>query len=211
MYAALKRTLDVIVSLALITLLLPVWGLAAAAIRLTSPGPVFYSQIRGGRHGRPFRSLKFRTMRADHVHDPREIVPLTHAAITPVGRLLRRTKLDETPQLINILRGEMSLIGPRPTIMEQVEAYDAFQRRRLEVRPGLTGLAQVNGNASMSWDERIRYDVYYVDHAGPLLDLAILARTVLVVLLGEERFSRPFDESPYARRPRRRKGKATRR
>jgi len=200
MYAGLRRILDVVVSLALMALLLPAWAVAAAAIRLTSPGPVFFTQVRGGLHGRPFRSLKFRTMRADHVHDPGEIVPLTHAAVTPVGRLLRRTKLDETPQLINVLRGEMSLIGPRPTIMEQVEAYDAFQRRRLEVRPGLTGLAQVNGNASMSWEERIRYDVYYVDHAGPLLDLAILAKTVLVVLLGERRFSRPFDESPYARR-----------
>jgi lipopolysaccharide/colanic/teichoic acid biosynthesis glycosyltransferase len=114
-----------------------------------------------------------------------------------LGRFLRRTKIDETPQLFNVLRGDMSLIGPRPTIMDQVVRYDAFERRRLELRPGLTGLAQVNSNATMSWPERIKYDVYYVDHVGPLLDGWILAKTVAVLLLGEQRFSRPFEESPY--------------
>src|SRR5438552_1167373 len=104
-------------------LLVPVWLTAAIAIKLTSPGPVLFRQTRGGRFGRPFESYKFRTMRADHRHDPTEIVPLTHAAITPVGRVLRRLKIDELPQLLNILKGDMSLVGPRPTIMEQVLAY----------------------------------------------------------------------------------------
>lgn len=198
-YAALKRTGDVAISLALIVLLLPLWLLAALAVKLTSRGPVLFSQERGGRGGVPFRSYKFRTLRADHVHDPSEIVPLDHAHVTPVGRWLRRFKIDEMPQLFNVLKGDMSLVGPRPTILEQVRAYDAFQRRRLEVRPGITGLAQVNGNARMSWDERIKYDVYYVDHVGLWLDLCILAKTLLVILLGEARFARRFEESPYAR------------
>lgn len=183
-------------------LLAPVWLLAAAAVKLSSPGPVLFSQPRGGRGSVPFLSYKFRTMRADHRHDPGEIVPLSHPNITAVGRLLRRLKIDELPQLLNVLKGDMSLVGPRPTIMEQVLAYNDFQRRRQEVRPGITGLAQVNGNAEISWDERIRYDVYYVDHMSLWLDLAILAKTVLIVLLGESRFIRPFEQSPYAgRRP----------
>lgn len=192
--------MDVLVSFVLILLLLPVWLVTAVTIKLTSPGPLLFTQTRGGRRGRPFTSYKFRTMRSDHVHDPTELMPLTHSSITPVGRSLRRLKIDETPQLLNILRGDMSLIGPRPTIMEQIEAYDAFERRRLEVRPGLTGLAQVNGNAAMSWPERIKYDVYYVDHVGPWLDLQILCKTVAVIVFGEERYSRPFEQSPYAER-----------
>lgn len=198
MYPVLKRLVDVSASALLILLLAPVWILAAAAIKLTSPGSVLFRQERGGLGGRPFWSYKFRTMRADHRHDPAEIVPLAHPAITPAGRLLRRLKIDELPQLLNVLRGDMSLVGPRPTIMEQVRAYDDFQRRRLEVRPGITGLAQVNGNAEISWDERIKYDVYYVDHLSAGMDLFILARTAAVIALGEERFTRPFDASPYA-------------
>lgn len=201
MYLFLKRLLDVVVSLTLTVLMLPIWALCALGVKLTSPGPLLFTQTRGGQGGRPFDALKFRTMRADHVHDPTEIVPLTHEAITPIGRLLRRTKLDESPQIINVLKGDMSLIGPRPTIMEQVEAYDQFQRRRLEVRPGITGLAQVNGNAEISWDERIKYDVYYVDHMSLWMDLTILAKTIVVVLLGEKRFTRLFEQSPYAEHP----------
>lgn len=199
LYAAFKRTFDVVVSLGLILALTPVWLGAAVLIKLTSPGPILFRQERGGRGGRPFPSYKFRTMRADHRHDPEEIVPLTHQAVTPAGRFLRRFKIDELPQLLNVLKGDMSLVGPRPTIMEQVLTYDEFRRRRLEVRPGITGLAQVNGNANIPWDERIRYDVHYVDHVSFLLDLSILARTLAVIVLGEARFSRPFDQSPYAR------------
>lgn len=200
MYPAIKRLLDFSISLILVVLLIPVWLLTALAVRLTSPGPVFFFQERGGLNGKPFRIAKFRTMYVDHVHDPNEVVPLSHSGITPVGRVLRRTKIDELPQLFSILRGDMSLVGPRPTIMEQIREYDAFRRRRLEVRPGIAGLAQVNGNTSIPWDERIRYDVYYVDHMSFGLDLTILFRTVLIVILGETMFSRPFDQSPYAER-----------
>jgi undecaprenyl phosphate N,N'-diacetylbacillosamine 1-phosphate transferase len=198
-YFAIRRIADVLVSVAIMILLLPVWMATAIGIKLTSPGPLLFSQTRGGRNGVPFTAYKFRTMKPDHVHDPTEIVPLKHQGITGFGRFLRRTKIDETPQLFNILMGDMSIIGLRPTIMDQIIRYDAFERRRLEVRPGLTGLAQVNSNATMSWPERIKYDVYYVDHVGPLLDAWILVKSVAVVILGEERFSRPFEESPYAK------------
>ena len=198
-YPFIKRTVDILASLVLILLLSPVWVVTALVIKLTSPGPVFFIQTRGGRGGRAFRSLKFRTMRADHVHDPQELMPLSHPAITSFGRLIRRLKIDELPQVFNVFIGDMSLVGPRPTIMDQIQAYDDLQRRRLEVRPGVTGLAQVNGNAAMSWDERIRYDIYYVDHMGPWFDLGILLKTVLVVVFGESRFARPFEETSYAR------------
>lgn len=166
----------------------PVLAASALVVRATSPGPVFFRQRRTGKGGVPFEVLKLRTMSAAHRHDPNEVIAANHFAVTPVGGVLRRLKLDEVPQLLNVLRGEMSLVGPRPTIPEQTDAYTAEQRRRLQVRPGLTGLAQVNGNAAISWDERIRYDLAYVDNLSLAMDLRILMRTVAVVLLGEERF-----------------------
>jgi lipopolysaccharide/colanic/teichoic acid biosynthesis glycosyltransferase len=196
-----KRPFDIVVSLVVILLVSPILLLAALAVKLSSRGPLFFVQERTGRHGEPFFPAKFRTMRADHRHDIREIVPLGHSAITPVGKLLRRFKIDELPQLFWVLNGRMSLIGPRPTIPEQTRVYDAFQWRRLLARPGATGLAQVNSSSTRTWDERIRYDVYYVEHHNLLMDLGILAKTVLVILLGEERFARPFETSPYGRRP----------
>ncbi len=201
MYATVKRGFDILFSAVLIVLMLPVWLFAVCVVKLSSPGPLLFSQPRGGLKCRPFISYKFRTMAADHVHDPTEVMPLSHPNITPLGRFLRRTKIDELPQLFNILKGDMSLIGPRPTIMDQVNNYNDFQRRRQDVRPGLTGLAQVNTNPEMDWDERIKYDVYYVEHLGPGLDLLILLKTFAVVLLGEKRFSRTFEQSPYGRTP----------
>jgi len=200
-YSIFKRLFDIVVSIVLMVLLSPLIILLAVLIKITSPGPVCFVQTRGGRNGKPFKLIKFRTMRADHEHDIREVIPLSHPSITPLGRLLRRLKLDELPQLINVLKGDMSIIGPRPTIMEQVLAYDDFKRRRLEVRPGCTGLAQVNGSGQLSWDERIKYDVYYVKHLGPTIELGILAKTALILVLGDERFSRPFEKSPYAQKP----------
>jgi len=199
-YLTVKRGLDIVVSLALIALLSPVWLAASLAVKCSSRGPVLFVQERCGQAGRRFPLIKYRTMRVDHVHDPTEIVALRHPGVTWVGRILRRTKVDELPQLFNVLAGHMSLIGPRPTIPEQVEQYDDFQRRRLEVRPGIIGLAQVNGNVALTWDERIRYDVYYVDHVSAALDLGIMLKSGAVVVLGEERFARPFDASPYAGR-----------
>jgi lipopolysaccharide/colanic/teichoic acid biosynthesis glycosyltransferase len=196
-----KRPFDAIVAALLIVMLSPVLGIAALLVKLTSAGPVFFTQERTGRNGRVFRVRKFRTMYRDHKHDVKETVPLDHPAITPVGRVLRRLKIDELPQLFSVLCGTMSLIGPRPGLPSQAAAYDDFQRRRLLVRPGCTGLSQVNSmSRGADWTERIRYDVYYVAHCGLWLDLTILAKTPLVVLLGEQRFDRPFAKSPYARR-----------
>jgi sugar transferase EpsL len=183
----------------IVLLLSPVLLAAAGLVRLTSRGPLLFVQERGGRHGRPFQVYKFRTMRGTRRPDPKELVPLDHPEITGAGWWLRRFKIDELPQLFNVIKGDMSLVGPRPTLMDQVEAYDDFQRQRLLVRPGITGLAQTHGNTLMSWDERILYDVAYVHRCGFLLDMYILVRTVLVVVLGEKAMTRSFDETRYAR------------
>ena len=195
-YEITKRLLDVVVAAVLLVLLLPVMVVIYVLVRITSPGPGLFSQQRVGKDGRIFRLVKFRTMRADHRHDPDPsiVITPTHEAVTPLGRFLRRFKLDELPQLLNVLAGEMSLVGPRPTVPEQVAEYDDFKRRRLEVPPGITGLAQVNGGTALSWDERIEWDVYYVDHRGFWMDLKILARTFLALLVGTERRVRRLAE-----------------
>ncbi len=182
----LKRCLDATGSTLVLALALPLFLCVAGLVLLEDRGPVFYRQRRVGLGGRPFELLKFRSLR---VHDlSTEVVGQvsgSHPLVTRTGRVIRRLKIDELPQLLNVLRGDMSLVGPRPTVPEQVERYDAFQRRRLEMRPGITGWAQVNGNVQLSWDERITLDVWYVDHWSPVLDARILARTVAVVLFGE--------------------------
>lgn len=185
-------------------LLLPAGPLLLAAmvlVKITSPGSAFFKQVRTGRHGNEFQPYKLRTMSAHRAPDVHEIVSLDHPEITPVGRFLRKFKIDELPQLMNVLRGEMALIGPRPTLPEQTRRYDDHQRQRLLVRPGMTGLAQVNGNTSTPWSERIKYDVHYVRTHGLLMDLGIVFKTFGVVLWGEQRYARPYDESPYARDP----------
>ena len=181
----MNRAFDVLIGGAGIVLASPVLGLAALAIKAGDGGPVFYRQIRVGRGGEDFELLKLRTMEvgaeargagfAVNEGDPR---------ITRVGRLLRRASIDELPQLWNVLRGDMSVIGPRPTLRYQVERYDGRQRRRLEVKPGLTGWAQVNGRAALPWPERIELDVWYVEHRSPSVDLRILLRTPLALFRG---------------------------
>ncbi len=194
-----KRVCDFVAAVIILVLVSPVLLAALIAIRFSEPGPVFFRQVRTGRLGREFRLFKLRTMRAGRTPDPQELVPLDHPEITAVGRVLRRLKIDELPQILNVLAGDMALVGPRPTLPDQTRVYDAFQRQRLLVRPGVTGLAQVNGSATLSWDERIKYDVYYVRRHGLLMDLGILLKTPAVVLLGEARFARPFAASPYGR------------
>ncbi|HXG75406.1 MAG TPA: sugar transferase [Gaiellaceae bacterium] len=184
----MNRALDVVLAGTGLALTSPLLGLAALAIKLEDGGPVLYRQTRVGKDGRDFELLKLRTMVvgaermgagfAVDKGDPR---------ITRVGRVLRRTSLDELPQLWNVLRGDMSVIGPRPTLRYQVEQYDERQRRRLEVRPGLTGWAQVNGRAALPWSERIELDVWYVEHRSPWLDLKILLRTPLALFRGTYR------------------------
>ena len=163
----------------------PLLALAAIAIKLDSRGPVLYRQRRAGRGGEPFDVLKLRTMieGAEHVGAGLAI-DAGDARVTRVGALLRRASIDELPNLVNVLRGEMSLIGPRPTLPAQVAQYTPRQRLRLEVKPGITGWAQVNGRASLPWDQRIELDIFYVEHRSLTLDLKILLRTPLLVLGG---------------------------
>jgi lipopolysaccharide/colanic/teichoic acid biosynthesis glycosyltransferase len=180
-----RRAIDIVVSAGALLVAWPLLAAAAVAIRMGSPGPVLYRQRRAGRGGRPFELLKLRTMvsGAEHIgaglaineDDPR---------VTRVGALLRRTSLDELPNLVNVLRGEMSLIGPRPTLPAQVEQYTERQRGRLSIKPGITGWAQVNGRASLPWPERIELDLYYIEHRSLSLDLEILRRSIGLVLGG---------------------------
>ncbi len=194
-----KRWFDVAGSLILLTAVSPVLLVAALLIKLTSAGPILFTQDRAGKDGLAFRVLKLRTMRGSRKPDPKELVPLDHPEITGVGRIFRRLKIDELPQLINVLKGDMSLVGPRPTLLDQAEAYDGFRRTRLLLRPGATGLAQVNCSAQVSWDERILYDVVYVSRCSFWLDVTIFFRTIFVLVLGEQRMTRPFSKTPYAR------------
>jgi lipopolysaccharide/colanic/teichoic acid biosynthesis glycosyltransferase len=180
-----KRVLDITLSLAVIGLSMPVLVAIAAAIKLTSKGPIFYTQERIGQHGRPFRFIKFRTMIVNAENVGAGILCLRDdPRVTWIGRWLRRYSVDELPQVLNVLRGEMSIIGPRPGLDYQVQKYTPVQRRRLVVPPGITGWAQVNGRNSLSWDERIRLDLEYVDRVSLLMDLRILARTARTVILG---------------------------
>ena len=172
---------------------LPVQALTALAILLDDGPPVLYRQPRAGRSGLDFRVVKFRSMR---VHDQSAAtmgqVGAGHPLVTRVGRVLRRTKLDELPQLWNVLAGTMSLIGPRPALPEQAAAYDAFQRRRLRVRPGMTGWGQVNGGPTLTWAERIVLDVWYVDHRCLGLDARVVLRTLAVIVRGERPHPEPL-------------------
>jgi lipopolysaccharide/colanic/teichoic acid biosynthesis glycosyltransferase len=180
-----NRALDVAASGVGLALAAPLLATAAAAIKLEDGGPVFYRQRRVGLHGREFDLLKLRTMHVGaEAQGPGYAVNEGDPRITRVGRVLRRLSLDELPQLWNVVRGDMSLIGPRPTLAYQVERYTRRQRRRLEVKPGITGWAQVHGRARLPWDERIELDVWYVEHRSPWLDLKILARTPLALFAG---------------------------
>ncbi|MCC7292998.1 MAG: sugar transferase [Phycisphaerales bacterium] len=194
----LKRPFDLLTAALLALALSPLLLLIALLIKLTSCGPVFFVQERSGLQGRAFRPLKFRTMRAERRPDVKELVPLAHPDITGIGRRLRRFKLDELPQLLNVIRGEMSLVGPRPTLPDQTQRYTEFQRQRLLVRPGLTGLAQVYSSAARPWNERILYDIAYVRRSSWALDLQILLRTPVTALLGEERTTQAFEASSFA-------------
>ncbi len=183
---ALRRAVDVVVAAVALVVSAPVLALAVAAIRLETRGHAVYRQRRVGRHGEPFDLFKLRTMVAGaeslgsglavNEGDPR---------ITRVGAVLRRLSIDELPNLVNVLRGDMAIIGPRPTVPVQVERYTERQRGRLSIRPGITGWAQVNGRASLPWSERIELDLFYIEHRSWRLDLEILVRTVRLLLSGE--------------------------
>jgi lipopolysaccharide/colanic/teichoic acid biosynthesis glycosyltransferase len=180
-----NRALDILVAGAGLAVAGPVLGAAALAVKLEDGGPVLFRQTRVGKDGRDFELLKLRTMIVDaEARGAGFAVDRGDPRITRVGRLLRRTSIDELPQLVNVLRGDMSVIGPRPTLRYQVERYTERQRRRLDVRPGLTGWAQVHGRARLPWEDRIELDVWYVENRSPRVDLRILLRTPLALFGG---------------------------
>jgi lipopolysaccharide/colanic/teichoic acid biosynthesis glycosyltransferase len=184
MYRAIgKRLFDVVVAGVALVLLAPVLAVLAALVRWRLGSPVLFRQVRPGLAGRPFTIFKFRTM--TDARDEQGRLLDDEERLTPFGKLLRSTSLDELPELCNILRGDMSLVGPRPLLMRYLPRYSAEQWRRHEVRPGLTGLAQVNGRNAMNWPERLRLDVWYVDHHSLGMDLKILFLTVWRVLRRE--------------------------
>lgn len=186
----MNRALDAALAALLLVVAAPILGIAALAIKLESRGPVFYRQRRVGRGGVPFELWKLRTMVPGAATMGAGIYVLEgDPRITRVGRLLRRFSLDELPNLVNVLRGELAIVGPRPTIQDQVDNYTERQRRRLEVKPGITGWAQVNGRTSLPWPERIELDVWYVEHRSLRLDLRILARTAKMLATGHGLYS----------------------
>ena len=183
-----KRSLDLALSILAFLLLTPILVLVAVLVSLSSRGPVLFVQERLGMNGKIFRLYKFRTM----VHRTRipdhEIIG-RDPEVTSVGYWLRRFKIDELPQIFNVIKGDMSIVGPRPALPAQLEEYNELALRRLTVRPGLTGLAQVNGNIHLSWLERWQYDAFYVENLSFWLDIKIIIRTIAVVLFGEKFFT----------------------
>ncbi len=191
-----KRAVDLALLALLAVPAAVVGALCGLAVKLTSPGPVFFRQERVGLGGRPFQVVKFRTMA---VASDNPLFPSADR-ITPAGRWLRRFSLDELPQLANVARGEMSVVGPRPTLAYQVERYDSRQVQRLTVRPGLTGLAQVRGRNAIGWRDRIEHDLEYLETQSPLFDVRVLWWTAKVVVRGSGVDGHPLDD-PLARPP----------
>ena len=181
----MNRTLDAAIAGLGLAVASPLLALSALAVKLEDRGPVLYRQVRVGKDREDFELLKLRTMVVGaETMGAGFAVNEGDSRITKAGRVLRKLSLDELPQLWNVVRGDMSLIGPRPTLRYQVERYDERQRRRLDVRPGITGWAQIHGRASLPWDERIELDLWYVEHRSPSVDLRILLRTPLALLGG---------------------------
>jgi len=202
---AVKRGLDYLFATLFLILSMPVFLIISAAIKWTSPGPVFFIQERVGQDGKRFPFYKFRTMKHnsdDAVHrefsrdfirgskkdgspPPAKVYKLTRdPRVTAIGQFLRRTSLDELPQLFNVLRGEMSLVGPRPPVVYELEHYQDWHKQRLTARPGMTGLWQVSGRSSVPFDEMVLLDLYYIEHRSTAMDLRIMAKTLPVMLLG---------------------------
>jgi len=186
----MPRAVDLLLAGLLLAVGAPVFAIAALAIKLESSGPVFYRQRRVGRDGVPFELWKLRSMVPGAEAMGAGIYVLEgDPRITRTGRLLRRFSLDELPNLVNVLKGDMAIVGPRPTVQEQVDRYTERQRRRLDVKPGITGWAQINGRTSLPWPERIELDVWYVEHRSARLDLRILARTARMLATGHGLYS----------------------
>lgn len=188
---AIKRIFDITVSLAVLILLSPLWVIVAALIKATSKGPVFFLQDRPGYKKKIFKIYKFRTMRmgSEKMVKGQEVMK-DDPRVTTIGKILRRTKIDELPQVLNVLKHDMSLIGPRPERVASLADYDDEISKRLDMLPGITGLAQVSGNIYLTLQDRYKLDVYYVEHFSLWLDIKILFKTIGVVLFGEEKFKK---------------------
>ncbi len=192
-----KRVMDVSIAVVVLLITSPLLVIAAIGIKTTSPGPVFFRQRRIGCRGRDFTMIKFRSMTVGV--DPVSLAEVGDARITKVGKWLRWTALDELPQLINVLRGEMSIVGPRPALPDMVPYYDWEERTRLNAKPGLTGLAQVNGRNSLRYHDRLRLDSWYVENWSLWLDLLILMKTIPAVFAGGDLYQenpRPWEHRP---------------
>jgi len=183
----IKRIIDFFGSLISLILLSPLFLIIAVLIKLSSPGPVFFRHERAGRNAKLFKPFKFRTMRAGAINEGLGYnIAENDERITKIGKFLRKWGVDELPQLLNVLIGEMSLVGPRPTFKYQVEKYNKFQKRRLLVKPGITGLAVIKGRNSLSWEQRIKYDVWYVENWSLVLDFKILFGTLILIFVKRE-------------------------
>lgn len=188
-----KRFFDFIFSLTVFVIIWPILLLVSITIKLTSKGPVFFMQNRLGKHGRIFRLYKFRTMTHEKRTVNREILK-GDSEVTSIGNILRRLKIDEIPQLLNILNGDMSIVGPRPCMPDMLEKLNDTGKVRLTVSPGMTGLAQVNGNIFLDWEDRWKYDKYYAENLSLLMDIKIIIKTVLIILKGEDKFIKKPEE-----------------
>jgi exopolysaccharide biosynthesis polyprenyl glycosylphosphotransferase len=193
---ALKRAMDIVISLGVLLLLSPVLALSALLIKLDTPGPVIFKQTRVGRGGREFTVFKFRTMRVGAEQEQERLASRNEASgplfkmrddprRTRVGKWLRRLSIDELPQFWNVLRGDMSVVGPRPALPKEVAQYQPWHRRRLEAAPGITGLWQVNGRSELNFEEGVLLDLYYVENWSPFLDLKVMAKTIPTILFGK--------------------------
>lgn len=194
-YPIIKRLLDFILSLITLIILSPLLLVVALLIKLDSKGPVFYTQLRPGKNQKLFKVYKFRTMvqGADKHQKVGVEVKQDDSRITSLGRFLRRFKIDEFPQLINILKGDMSIVGPRPSLPDYLQQYEEWELERFLVRPGLTGLAQVNGNIYLEREEKSAYDIRYIKEMSFFLDIKIIIKTVAIVLFGEDKFVNKSD------------------
>lgn len=185
----IKRLFDIIISLIVLILFLPIWIVVVILIKTTSKGPIFFLQDRPGQYGKLFKVYKFRTMKpgSEKMVKGQE-VKKDDDRITSIGTFLRRTKIDEIPQILNVLKGEMSLVGPRPERIASLEDYTDEISKRLNVKPGMTGLAQVSGNIYLDLQDRYKFDVYYAENYSLWLDIKIIFRTIGVVLFGEDKY-----------------------
>jgi len=189
MQKAIKRLIDIILSLIVLILFSPIWLIVAVLIKITSKGPILFIQNRPGQYGKIFKIYKFRTMRqgSEKMIKGEEVMS-NDGRITAIGGFLRRSKIDEIPQVINVLKGEMSLVGPRPERIASLEEYDEEISKRLNMKPGMTGLAQVNGNIYLDLRDRYKFDVYYVENFSLYLDIKIIFKTICVIIYGEDHY-----------------------